>query len=215
MSYRYLQLTPLLKSLPLVFLAAILGGVVAVLVSLLQPLEYSATTRILITQELSGVDAYTASRSAERIADDLTGVVYTSDFFNRVMAAGYDVSRNDFPADEIDLRKEWEKTVTASVSYSSGMMEIRAYNTDPAKAKEIAAAVAHVYVTEGDNYISGDDVSVQVVDDPLNSRYPVKPNIPINGISGLFLGAIAGAAYVYIQADRSKRRHSVMHLEEA
>jgi capsular polysaccharide biosynthesis protein len=214
MSYKYLQLTPLLYGWPVMLLAGAVGGVIAVLFSLLHPLEYSSTTRILITQELSNVDAYTASRSAERIADDLTGVIYTSDFFHKVMKGDAKIDQSYFPVDEISLRKKWEKTVTASVSYSSGMMDIVAYNTDPAQAKEIATAVANIYVTEGASYISGGDITVRVVDDPLNSRYPVRPNLPLNGISGLFLGALGGMAYVYIQADRQRRRHSVMHLEE-
>jgi capsular polysaccharide biosynthesis protein len=215
MPYAYLQLTPLLRGWSTILLCAAAGAVFAVLFSLLHPLEYSSTTRILITQELTNVDAYTASRSAERIADDLTGVIYTSDFFSKVMAAGTGIDKSYFPADEIARRKKWEDTVTASVSFSSGMMEIKAYHTDPAQAKEIAAAVTNIYVTKGSEYISGGNIMVRVVDAPLNSRYPVRPNLPLNGISGLFLGALGGAIYVYIQADRSRRRHSVMHIDEA
>lgn len=215
MSYKYLQLTPLLSGWPTVLLSAACGMVLAVLLSLIRPLEYSATTRILITQELGAVDAYTASRSAERIVDDLSGVLYTTDFFNKVMKAGYGIDQSFFSVDEIKRRKEWEEAVTASVSRSSGMLAIRAYHPDPSQAKEIASAVAHVYVTDGGSYISGgENLTVQVVDDPLSSRYPVRPNLPINGFSGFFLGAITGAVYVYIQAERRRARHSLIHVDE-
>lgn len=214
MSYTYVQLTPLLRGWHTVILCGAVGMVLAILLSLLRPLDYSASTSVLITQQLSGVDAYTAIRSAEGIASNLAGVVYTSDFFSKVMDAGHDIDKEYFPDDELDRRQLWEKTVSASVSQSSGILEITAYHPDPAQAKEIAAAVARVFVTEGYTYISGSDVSVQVVDAPLASRYPVRPNLPINGLSGMFLGALGGAAYVYIQADRMKRRHSMMHLTE-
>lgn len=214
MTYRYLQFTPLLRAWPTVLLCAVLGLVFAILLSLIRPLKYDATTKILITQKLSGADAYTASRSAERIADDLTLVLYTSDFFSKVMASSYGIDENYFSTDEIKRRKEWQETVSASVSYSSGIMEIRAYHANPEEAKKLAAAVADVYVTQGSSYISGSDITVQVVDEPLSSRYPVKPNLPVNGLSGLFLGAIAGGVYAYIQDDKMKRGHRLIHDEE-
>jgi capsular polysaccharide biosynthesis protein len=211
MAYKYLELTPLYRGWPIVLLSAACGLVLAILLSLIHSLDYSATTRVLITQELGSVDAYTASRSAERIVDDLSGVLYTSDFFNKVMNSGYKIDKSFFSTDEIKRREQWEKAVTASTSLSSGMLAIRAYHPDPEQAKEIASAVAYIYVTQGWTYISGGDITVQVVDEPLNSRYPVRPNLPVNGISGFFLGAIAGAAYVYIQAERRKGRHSLIH----
>ncbi len=212
MAYKYLQLTPLLNGWPTVLLCGALGMVLAVLLSLINPLEYSATTRVLITQELGSVDAYTASRSAERIVEDLSGVLYTSDFFNKVMDSGHNIDKTYFSDDEITRRKEWEEAVAASISRSSGMLAIRAYHPNPEQAKEISSAVADVYVTQGWSYISGGDITVQVVDDPLASRYPVKPNLPVNGISGLFLGTIAGAAYVFIQAERTRSRHELIHM---
>lgn len=81
MAYRYAKLTPLLNGWITILLCGVVGMALAILLSFLRPLEYSSTTRILITQELGAVDAYTASRSAERIADDLASIVYTSTFF--------------------------------------------------------------------------------------------------------------------------------------
>ncbi len=213
MAYKYTQLTPLIHGWPTVLLFASCGMVLAVLLSLTRPLEYSSTTRILITQELGVVDAYTASRSAERIADDLSSIVYTSTFFDKVMNSGFLIDDTYFPDDDIKERKQWEKTISASVSRSSGLLAIKAYHTDVEQAQEIAQAVAFVITTQGWTYTSGGNITVQVVDDPLNSRYPVRPNIPVNAVSGLFLGAIGGAAYVFIQTDRMRRRHQLVHTE--
>ena len=213
MAYKYTQLSPLLHGWPTVLLFAACGTVLAVLLSLLRPLEYSSTTRILITQELGVVDAYTASRSAERIADDLASIVYTSTFFDKVMLSGFAIDTSYFPEDDIKERKQWEKTISASVSRSSGLLAIKAYHTDVTQAEEIAKAVAYVITTQGWTYTSGGNITVQVVDDTLSSRYPVRPNIPVNAISGLFLGAIGGAAYVFIQTDRMRRRHQLVHTD--
>lgn len=183
----------------------------AVLLSFLRPLEYSSTTRILITQDLGAVDAYTASRSSERIADELAGIVYTSTFYKKVMDAGYDIDASYFPSDEIKLRKKWEKAIATSVSRSSGLLTVKAYHTSVEQAEELAQAVAFVLTTQGWTYTSGANITVQVVDQPLNSRYPVRPNLLVNSLSGLVLGALAGAGYVLILSERTRRRHQLIH----
>lgn len=213
MSYKYTQLTPILHGWPVMLLFAACGTVLAVLLSLLRPLEYSSATSILITQELGVVDAYTASRSAERIADDLSNIVYTSTFFDKVMNSGYAIDTSYFPDDPIKERNKWQNAVSASVARSSGLLDIKAYHPEVTQAEEIARAVAFVLTTQGWTYTSGGNITVQVVDDPLNSRYPVRPNIPVNAVSGFFLGALGGAAYVSIQAERMKRRHQLIHTE--
>lgn len=213
MAYRYAQLSPLLNGWFTIVLAGVIGAAVAILLSLLRPLEYSSTTRILITQELGAVDAYTASRSAERIADDLASVVYTSTFFDKVMSSGYAIDADYFSDDEIKRRTQWQDAVSASVSRSSGLLSIAAYHTDVDQAEELATAVAYVLTTEGWTYTSGGNITVQVVDAPLNSRYPVRPNLLVNGFSGLVLGLLGGAGYLLIGAERTRRRHQFMHDE--
>lgn len=213
MAYRYAQLSPLLNGWLTIVLAGVIGAAIAILLSLLRPLEYSSTTRILITQELGAVDAYTASRSAERIADDLASVVYTSTFFDKVMSSGYAIDSNYFSDDEIKRRTQWQDAVSASVSRSSGLLSITAYHTDVDQAEELATAVAYVLTTEGWTYTSGGNITVQVVDAPLDSRYPVRPNLLVNGFSGLVLGLLGGAGYLLIGAERMRRRHQFMHDE--
>ncbi len=213
MSQKYTQLTPLLHGWPTILLFSACGMVLAVLLSLLRPLEHSSSTRILITQELGVVDAYTASRSAERIADDLSSIVYTSTFFDKVMDSGYPINADYFATDATRRRKQWEETLSASVVRSSGLLAIKAYHKDVNQAEQIVRAVAFVLTTQGWTYTSGGNITVQVVDDPLNSRYPVRPNIPVNAVSGLFLGMISGTAYIFIQAERLRKRHQVIHTE--
>ncbi|MEK9156687.1 MAG: hypothetical protein AAB448_00935 [Patescibacteria group bacterium] len=207
------QLTTILRAWPTVLLFSALCLALAVVVSLVQPLEYSSTTKILITPKVDGVDPYTASRSAESAADQLATMLSTSSIYAAVFNAGYDVDRDYFPEDILKFQKKWEKTVVTSVTRGSGIMTIKAYHTDPSEAEAIVSAVAYVYVTDGWRYATG-DISVQVIDDPVNSRYPVRPNILVNAFSGLFLGLIAGCGYVLIQADRIRRQHRIVHSNE-
>lgn len=136
----------------------------------------------------------------------------TSSIYAAVFNGGYSVDDAYFPDDILKFQKKWEKTIVASVTRGSGIMTIKAYHTNPEEAEALASAVAHVYVTDGWRYATG-DISVQVIDDPVNSRYPVRPNILVNAFSGLFLGFIAGSGYVLIQADRVRRQHRIVHAE--
>lgn len=215
MSSSAAQLAPLMRNWRTLAFAGVLGLVLAILVSLIRPLEYSSTTRLLITQELGAVDAYTASRSAERIADDLASIVYTSTFYDKVMSSGYPVEESYFPTDALKRRKQWEEAVSVAVSRSSGLLTVRAYHPDVTQAEELARAVAYVLSTQGWTYTSGGNIAVQIVDEPLNSRYPVRPNLPVNGMSGFVLGILAGAGYVLIMTERLRRRHQVFHEEAA
>src|SRR5574340_566493 len=90
-----------MRSWRFVAIATLVGLVLALAFSLVQPLRYSSTVRLLITQtNVTGLDPYTAVKSTERIAQNLSEVIYTSSFFNAVMASGV-VDASYFPQDEI------------------------------------------------------------------------------------------------------------------
>lgn len=192
-------------------LFAAIGFFLGVALSFLRPLEYSSTTRLLILQQIGAVDAYTASRAAERVADDLANIIYTTTFYDKVIAASSNIDQDYFGDDEHKLRKKWGRTVDATVARGTGLLEIRVYHPDVEQAELIARAVAAVLVTEGWTFTSGGSISIQQVDEPLNSRWPVRPNIPVNGFTGFFLGGLAGVAYVFLKAERIRRRHQLIH----
>jgi capsular polysaccharide biosynthesis protein len=190
----------------------LLGLVLALIVSFVQPLKYSSTARLLILQDVgSSVDAYTASRSEERIADNLSTIIYTSTFFDQVLNSGFSINKSQFPDDDSKRRRAWQKTVKASVARGSGLLSITAYHQDVSQAEQLVRAIAFVLTDRVGEYTSGGSVSVQLVDEPLNSRWPVKPNIITNILSGFILGAFVGIGYVLVQTERLTRRHQLIH----
>lgn len=194
----------------IVILAAI-GLLLGVVLSFLQPLEYSSTVRLLIVQQLGAVDAYTAGRSAERVADDIINVIYTTTFFDKVIAASSEIDQKYFPTDDQARRKKWEKTISASVSSGTGLLTLTVYHTDVKQAELIARALSSVIVTEGWQYTSGGSINIQLIDEPLDSHWPVRPNIPLNAFAGLVLGGLAGVGFVLLKAERIRRRHQLVH----
>lgn len=191
---------------------ALAGLVLALGLSFIEPLRYSSTEKLLILQDVgTAVDAYTASRSEERIASDLSTIIYTTTFFDAVMGAGFSVDPRTFPTQDVARRRAWQQTVDATVARGTGLLTITAYHQDVAQAEQLARAIAFVLTKKVGDYTSGGNIEVRLIDAPLNSRWPVKPNLIANGLSGLFLGALVGAAYVVLQAERLRRRHQLVH----
>ena len=197
-----------------VVMFGLLGLVLALIISFVQPLKYSSTARMLILQDVgSGVDAYTASRSEERIADNLSTLVYTSTFFDQVMDAGFSIDESIFPDDPSKQRKVWGRTVKATVARGSGLLSITAYHRDVDQAEQLVRAIAFVLTDRVGEYTSGGDVSVRLVDEPLNSNWPVRPNVLVNILSGFVLGGFVGIAFTLLQTERIRRRHQLVHEE--
>ena len=111
----------------------------------------------------------------------------------------------------MNARRLWRKTVDATVSRGSGLLSITTYHADVRQAEQIVRAVSFVLTNRVSEFTSGGNVIVRLIDAPLNSRWPVKPNIPTNIASGFFLGAFVGMAYVFVQTERLRRRHQLVH----
>jgi capsular polysaccharide biosynthesis protein len=178
---------------------------IAVIVSFAFPqpsggrLEYSSTMRLLVIQRsLGDVDSYTAFKSTERISDSLSQIVYTTDFYDKVMAAGLPIDTSVFEVREDKKRRQWSKMISTTVLRGSGLLQVTVYHKDKAQATAIAQAIAKVLASEGKTYVGSTDLGVTLVDAPLESRFPVRPNVPANMVGGFMLGVMGGVVYVLI-----------------
>ncbi|MFH1973312.1 MAG: hypothetical protein ABIK13_01740 [Patescibacteria group bacterium] len=183
------------RSWRLVTLATLLCLVLALGFSLVQPLRYSSSVRLLITHtNVTGLDPYTAVKSTERIAQNLSEIVFTSSFFNGVMASG-DVDTTYFSTDEITKRKEWRDTVETSVSAGTGIMTVTAFHPKRDQATALAVRVSKEMSAQAPDFF-GYSVRVQIIDDPLPSRFFAKPDFLQNGLFGAIFGCLIASAWV-------------------
>ena len=169
--------------------------------SLLQPLQYRSRVDLLVVQKQAlNMDAYSAARASEKMAKNLAVVVQTKSFFEEVVKSNLGIRRNDFPANERKLRRVWRKKVRAKISPETSLLTVSVFDTDKAKANELAAAVAYILVNNASEYYGiGQNIIIKVVNEPLVSNYPVKPNIILNTLSALIVGLLLGSAWVFYQ----------------
>lgn len=182
-----------------IVLMTIIGAALALGVSLFQPFQYSSMVKLLITQtNPTGLDPYTAVKSTERIAQNLSELVYTTAFYTAVTSDS-SVDKSIFPTDEIQKRKVWEKTIETTVVPNTGVMTITAYSRDRNQATTLAVRSAQELAVEAPNYF-GFSVRAQVIDSPLPSRFFARPNLVKNGLFGAVAGILLGLVLVLWKA---------------
>ncbi|MDO8571679.1 MAG: hypothetical protein Q7R79_03285 [bacterium] len=175
---------------------ALIAGSLALLLSLLRPLEYSSSVRLLILQKnQSALDPYTALKSAEQVGDTLSQVVYTSAFFDRVLQTDTTIDQKLFSENERKKRKVWGKMIETQSGRGNGFLKVTVYHRDRSEARKIVQAITNVLVAEGWQYVNS-DITVRVVDAPLDSRFPVRPDIPVNVFIGCIFGALLGSVFI-------------------
>lgn len=179
---------------------AIAGGIVALVLSFVQPLKYRAVMRLLIIQSTSPtLDAFTAVKSSEKVGRNFGNVIVSSSFLERALLANPKIDATAFPKDERRRRRAWERTVESSVAPETSVMEVRVFHERPSQAHAIAEGIGNVLTRDAREYTGSQDISVKIIDSPLVSRFPVRPNIPLNTVLGLVLGALFGAAWEYLR----------------
>ncbi|GEM_PF-533971 len=184
-------------------LSIILGSLI---LSLFQPFQYRTDGKVLIIQkQTSGFDPYLAIKATERLAEELSQIIFTSSFITRVSESGYRFPPSFFPSDPIGLKKQWKKWVTVNNIPAAGILKIQTYHEDRELSLMLAKAIADVLVTQGDEYHGGgEEIVMKVVDDPVASARPVRPNIVLNVGSSLAVGILLSTILVFFMDDREE-----------
>jgi capsular polysaccharide biosynthesis protein len=89
----------------------------------------------------------------------------------------------------------WRETVETSVSPGTGVMTVTAYHPKREQAAAIVVRVAHEIANQAPNFF-GYSVRVQIIDDPLPSRFFAKPDFVRNAMFGALIGFLAASAWV-------------------
>ncbi len=196
---QFADFTKLLKAKTQTILTLMLiATMLTVVFSLLSPLKYGVKSRLLVAQDSASSDAYTLSRSNEYLGKILAEVVYSGSFYDRVIASQYNVDKTYFSGDYRKQMEKWNKTVNTRTKQDTGIIEVNVYHPNTTEARKIALAINDILVNENQAYHGGKLIKINIIDQPLTSTYPVKPNIIFNTIAALGLSFIFALFFVYI-----------------
>lgn len=169
--------------------------------TMLQPLNYASTTEVMVIQkQLTETDSYLSAKAAEKIAGSLAQVVYSTSFYDKVEASGF-VDLSALTAlEEQEKREQWGELVGAEVMPNTGIIQVTAYNPDQQEAENLSAAVAYVLATQAADYHGGgENIQVKVINTPLTSKYPVKPNILVNLTLAMLVGLMSSLMFLFLK----------------
>jgi len=194
-------------------LVGLLIGVLSGALSLVLPLEYKAETKVFILSRTpTGADPFTVVKTAERIGENLSHIVFTSSFFDEaVRVAQGQVLPEQFGETERAQRKGWQSTVDVGVVPGTGFLRVSAFHENPRQAAIIAQSVVSALIEKGWEYVGG-EVQIKAVDNVVISRFPVRPNIPMNIVLGFVFGVLGVAV---VELFRSPKHHHPRHMGPA
>ena len=180
-------------SITLIFVIIGLG------ITLAQPLKYQSKSRLLILQPNTAADAYAVARSNQYVGGLISEVIYSGAFLDALKASDFTFDRNYFSGTYKQNIKEWKKTVFARSGGDTGIIDIEIYHTNPEEAKNISLAVNQLIISGQSPYkFNTIQTKISVIDQPIVSSFPVKPNIAINLGLGLLFGFMSGCSYIYL-----------------
>lgn len=183
--------------------------VIGLLFVLTQEFKYGTKSKLLVIQEGAGrVDPFSVSRSVEYLSDLLTRVVHSNSFFEDVMNSDFDIDKGYFGSNSIKQMKTWKKTVSAKSLDDSGIININVYHQDSYQAGQIALAVNHVLIAKHQSYHGlGSSVKINVIDQPVSSAYPIKPNLPLALVIIIAVSLFFGLIYIYLFPEKKYDIH--------
>jgi len=170
----------------------------AVVFSLAQTMKYTVKSRLLVVQNSNNNDAYTLSKSNEYLGSLFAEVVYSSSFYDRVASSQYNINDAYFSGSYNQQVEKWQKTVQTKTQGDTGIIEIYVYHPQPSEANKISLAINDILINNNQDYQGGQNIKISIIDQPITSSYPNKPNLPYILALALFGSFIISLFYIYI-----------------
>jgi len=172
---------------------------IAVLATVSQPFKYGSSVKLLTVYSFKeNTDPYVTSKSNEYLSNLLSRIVYSNSFFEKVKKSGFNIDKTYFKGDDRKQMKIWAKTVKSRNVIGTGVIELDVYHTNREQAEQIARAITFIIQTEHSQYHGyGKNVEIKILDKPMTSKYPVKPNILLNLMLAISFGSMFAIVYIY------------------
>ena len=181
----------------------------SVLLSIFQVSKFQSSSRIIVSQKLSSLnDPYALVKSNEAMGKILSEVITSQSFFQEITASGNSINRTSFGMTLQDQLKNWKKNIEIRTINDTGILEISIYNQNK-RQSEIIADTINRKLSENPNNIYGFNSSVQfrIIEGPVTSMYPVKPNMLIYFSVAFVSGIIFSLVCVYLFPRKGKNEN--------
>lgn len=181
-----------------IFTLILVGVMLTVVFSLAQTMKYSVESRLLVVQSSVGDDNYSLSKSNEYLGNLFAEIIHSNSFYDQVVSSNYNIDKNYFSGTYNQQIKKWQKTVETKTQGDTGIISISVYHPNVQEAKNIALAVNNTIINSNQNYQGGQNVRINIIDQPLSSTYPTKPNLVLNTLAALAISFFLSIFFIYV-----------------
>lgn len=173
-------------------------------VTAIQPTEYRSSFSVVLIDQTLNIDGYAAAKSAERLSQSLGQLVETDVFadkiYDELRGASLAQGNELFSTDQHLRREAWKRQVETRVQADVGLVRIAVFQPQPDAAQAIASTLSKQLVAFGRQYIGGgQNILFRIVDYPLPSERPARPNIILNLSAGLIVGLFGSMIFFWLR----------------
>ena len=178
--------------------------ILVLVVNFVLPKKYGSEMQVLVIQNnLNNTDPYLVSKSSEHLGNIFTKVVYSGSFYQKAIDSGFGVDESYFGKTFKDQLKAWSNTVGIRNIEDTGILYITAIHSNREQAELVVQSIAYNLKTYHTEYHgSGENVEVKVINEPVTSNFPVKPNMLINVVAGIVFSLFFSFIYIYLFPER-------------
>lgn len=189
--------------------------VLGLALSLLQPQLYRSRSRLLVS--MYGNDYYAIDKGNQYFASLLPKVAGSQSFFSDLFSANqqaYGLDASYFGSGSREQMRAWQKTAELRMD-AQGILTIDIFHRNPDQARQISLALSNYLISEGSYFQElHEKADIKIIDQPLVSRYPVKPDLVGNGLTSLILGTLIGAARELARDGNRKKKKATVAIKE-
>jgi len=173
--------------------------IISIFLTALQKKEYSSDAQILIIQDQQEeMDAYLASKSSASIANNLKEGILSSSFRNKLLT-NYPDLELELSQSEKKRRKDWLKTIDVKIIPNSSVLKITTYSQSAFLSEKLLNnLISTLLVNHQDYHGGGQGVILKVIDAPLTSLNPTRPNWFLNIILSIVLGLFFALTLIHL-----------------
>lgn len=156
---------------------------------LIEPEYESSTTLYFIgaNQDKNPASAYESILAGQQLIKDYRELVKSRDLSLAVLKQ---LRINDLSY------KSLAENVTLSIKSDTRLLEIKVKDKDPLRAVQLVKSISKVFIVK--ILAINPDIKIITVDPPLPENEAVAPNIPVNTVLGLLIGAIVSIGTIYL-----------------
>lgn len=187
-----------------IFIIIALTTIIGLYINFLLPKRFEAKSKILLVQEnASNIDTFTAIRGAEQAANTLKHIVNSPAVLGRILNENPEIKEEYFKENAQKRAKQWKKLTKTTLVPNTGILTISTYHPDPKQAQGLAEGLISTLKKNNQAYFGQkNNLQLTVLEKPSVGTNYAQPNALVNTFLGFLVGLAISGGLVYFYPEK-------------